>query len=209
MITTAVETEPSLLRKQVLEAARGYRASWIRLAQFLFTIHKDKHYKSWGYLAFETYCMKELFLKQATVGKLVKSYEFLEREEPSLVRQNLSEENAGSARPAPNYESVNLLRLARNNKDIAAGDFSDLREAVIEKVEEPKEVRDRLKKILDEKKPAPSAEETDNLRTAKIKRVVALLKGSQLELSKDQLIPKYLVQQMQELIAKLEDQISE
>src|SRR4051812_43890779 len=97
------------LREKTLETAKRHKASWIQLGQFLYTIYKDKHYKDWGFLTFETYVGKELHLKQTTAVKLLKSYYFLEKEEPKIL------ERANAEDPdelLPSYESVNVLRLA-------------------------------------------------------------------------------------------------
>src|ERR1700752_2981475 len=106
----AVEKQSDALREKVVEVAKKYKATWIELGQYLFTIYKDKLFKTWNYLSFETYCMKELGIKQLTASKLLKSYEFLEKEEPRITAHTYVEET--EPKKMPNYESVNLLRLA-------------------------------------------------------------------------------------------------
>src|SRR3989338_8674077 len=95
----AVEAGKESLRQKTQEAAKRHKASWIELGQFLLTIHKDKLYKEWGYLVFETYCKKELGIKETTAAKLLKSYSFLEKEEPTLASaERFMEEDAPKAR---------------------------------------------------------------------------------------------------------------
>ncbi|MBU3759573.1 MAG: hypothetical protein FGM27_06540, partial [Candidatus Omnitrophica bacterium] len=55
-----IDTASDALRQKTIETAKRHKASWIELGQYLFTIHRDKAFKSWGFLSFETYCVKEL-----------------------------------------------------------------------------------------------------------------------------------------------------
>ncbi len=202
----AVETGKDSLRQKTQEAAKRHKASWIELGQYLLTIHKDKLYKEWGYLAFETYCKKELGIKETTAAKLLKSYSFLEKEEPRLASvERYLEEDAPKA--VPHYESVNLLRLAKENKSLTTSDFADLREAVINKAKEPKEVRAQVKQILLEREPKDPVEVRRTRRNAAIRRLVTLLSSTKRELESEGLLPAYLIKQINDLAAKLEDQI--
>ena len=76
----------------------------------LQTIYKDKMYKSWGFLAFETYCKKELGMKEAMDSKIIKSFAFLETEEPKLPKPEFFDKD--SAQPVPDLEALNRLCLA-------------------------------------------------------------------------------------------------
>src|SRR5258707_896036 len=96
---------PESVRYKVLDSARSFKSSWIALGQYLFTVYKDKLYKDWGYLTFEAYCGKEIGVRQATAVKLLKSYSFLEKEEPAFLRREALEERKPSQ--IPSYESVN------------------------------------------------------------------------------------------------------
>ncbi len=207
-MATAVETGKESLRQKTLEAAKRHKASWIELGQFLFTIHKDKLFKEWGYLVFETYCKKELGIKETTAAKLLKSYSFLEKEEPTLASTaRFMEEDAPKA--VPHYESVNLLRLAKENKNLTSGDFADLRESVIQYAQEPKEVRAQVKKFLSDREIKDPAEVRRSRRNAAIKRLVTLLSSTKRQLESEGLLPGYIIKQITELASKLEDQIED
>ena len=196
------------LRQSAQDAAKRHKASWIELGQFLFTIHKEKHYREWGFISFEAYCLKELGVKQSTAAKLLKSYYFLEKEEPALVRPEYTEEETPAQ--MPNYESVNLLRLARQNEAIKPRDFALLREAVIEKAKEPKEVRAQVKKIMDlAARPRDPAEQKRRLRYTAIRRLLSILSSTRRELESEDLVPDYLLKQIGDLARKLEDQIKD
>ncbi len=196
------------LREKALEIARQHKASWIQLGQYLHTIYKEKLYKKWGFLAFETYCRKELGVKETTASKLLKSYSFLEQEEPRIVKSEFADEESPNG--IPHYESVNLLRLAKENKKIRTEDFADLRQAVLGAAKEPKEIRAQVKKILLEGSGGKSPAELRRARrNTVIKRLVSFLGNVKKELETEKLLPDYLLKQLADLSRKLEDQIEE
>ncbi len=199
--------DTSLLRKKVQEAARKHKASWIELGQFLHTVYKNKFFKSWGYLTFEGYCKSELGLKETTASKLIKSYYFLEKDEPRLAKEPLAETHHPNT--IPNYEAVNLLRLAKLNKNITENDFSELRKAVLTDTKEPKEVRAQIKQILAsrQEEEKDSAEIRRDRRNTSIKRLITFLSNTKKELEVERLLPGYLLKQIADLTAKLEDQL--
>jgi len=203
--SVTVALQEDLLRQKTAEAVKRHRASWVELGQYLFTIYKDKHYRGWGHLSFEAYCVKELGLKLSTASKLLKSYSFLEKEEPRIVNPRFVQE--GSPKAIPNYESVNLLRLAKENKKLTPSDYADLREAVLEDAKEPKEVRAQFKKILSEHEPKDSHQVRQERRNTSLKRVITILSGARREFSGENFLPPYLLKQMDDLIEKLQHQL--
>lgn len=201
-----IDTASDALRQKTIETAKRHKASWIELGQYLFTIHRDKAFKSWGFLSFETYCVKELGMKQMTATKLLKSYSFLEREEPRLADSSLIE-SAEPAAKVPNFESVNLLRLVKENEKLPPQDYAKVREAVIEKASEPKEVREQVKKLITAREDKDPAEVKQERRNAALKRMISVISGAKRELEHDKLLPDYLIKQMNDLIGKLQDQL--
>lgn len=193
------------IRKKTLEAARQHKASWIELGQYLNAIYKDKHFKEWGFLSFEAYCMRELSIKQQTASKLIKSYAFLEKEEPRLAKPEFSEE--ASPKKLPDYEAVNLLRLAKENEKITPRDYAELREAVLESAREPKEVRSQVKKILEARDDKDPAEVRQARRNGLIKRLVTMLSSARREFESENLVPGSILKEMAALAEKLEGQI--
>lgn len=193
------------IRKKTLEAARQHKASWIELGQYLNAIYKDKHYKEWGFLSFEAYCVRELAIKQQTAAKLIKSYTFLEKEEPRLAKPSFAEE--AEPKKLPSYEAVNLLRLAKENESITPRDYAELRAAVIESSQEPKEVRSKVKKILEEREDKDPAEARRSRRNGLIKRLVTMLNSAKREFGSEGLLPGALLRELAALAEKLEGQI--
>jgi len=195
------------LRTQAVDAAKRHKASWIELGRYLNSIYRDKHYREWGFLSFEAYCVKELSIKQTTASKLLKSYGFLEKEEPRLVSAQMSEK--GAPKEFPSYEAVNLLRLAKENGNLTPHDYAEIREAVMESGREPKEVRAQVKQILSEREKKDPEAEKRIRRNSLVKRLVSLLVMARTEFAEEKLIPDYLLKQMADLAAKLKDQIEE
>ncbi|MBU9888274.1 MAG: hypothetical protein KTQ49_00200 [Candidatus Omnitrophica bacterium] len=193
------------LRSKTVEIAKKHKASWIELGQHLFSIYKNKMYKEWGYQGFETYCRKELGIKETTASKLIKSYSFLEKEEPRIVKPEFSSEE--TPRKIPDYEAVNLLRLAKENKNIPTGDFAELRQEVLNEGKEPKEIRAQVKKILEAQKPKDTAEAKDQKRNSVLRRLIGFLNGAKKQLEEEDLVPDYLIKQIEALTSKLEDQL--
>ncbi|MBI3313241.1 MAG: hypothetical protein HYZ83_03320 [Candidatus Omnitrophica bacterium] len=202
-----LEVKEDVLRQKTREVAKRHRASWIELGQYLLTIHKDKHFKNWGFLSFEAYCMSELGMKQATASKLLKSYSFLEREEPRLASAKLTEDENQSPKSIPNYESVNLLRLAKESQKISPHDYADLRKAVLESGKEPKEIKAQVKQLLEDDKDTDSPEAKRAKRNSSIRRLVSMLNSAKREFENEKIMPSYLLKQISDLIGKLEDQL--
>ncbi len=197
-----VSLEQDELRGKAAEVARRHKASWIELGQYLYSIQKNKMFKYWGYLEFDGYCAKELGIKPLTALKMVRSYQFLEREEPKVIELNST--GSENLRKIPSFEAVNILRLARRNKQFTEKDLEDIREEVLESGKEPKEVRARVKCLLTDRKESidPSGVQKSR-RNIALKRLISALAYAKRELEG----PEYLLKQMTELENKLEDQI--
>ena len=204
-MTTDVSLEQDELREKVVEVARRHKASWIELGQYLYTIQKNKMYKYWGYIEFDGYVTKELGIKPLTALKMVRSYMFLEREEPKVIASNSTGDE--NLRKIPSFEAVNILRLAKRNKLLTSKDLDHIREEVLEDGKEPKEIRAHVRRLLSDRDVKDSAEVRKVRRNSAIKRLITVLANTKKELEAGNLLPVYLLKQMTELEKKLEDQI--
>ena len=190
---------PESLRHRVLESAKQFKTSWVELGQYLVAVYKDKLFKDWGYSTFELYCAKEIGIKQQTAVKLLKSYLFLEEEEPEYLKARASDHPASSA---PSYEAVNALRLARQSERISDGDYEKVRAEVMEKGSEPEEVRKKIKYYL---KPAEPREISEaDRKSAAAKKMVAYLESSLSEFS-NLSFPNKVLKKLEELLDLLAD----
>jgi len=200
------QVDAGALREKAQEVAKRHKASWVELGQYLYAIYHDKHYRGWGYLNFETYCMKELRIKQQTAVKLLKSYYFLEQEKPELTKPADGEGKTKAF--VPDYEAVNLLRLAKNNKKLKESDYQELSSSVLEGGRGPKDVRSQMKAILSEQDERTPDEIRQERRQAAIKRLLTVLNHAKTEFSNAKFVPAYLVKQISDLTEKLEDQLN-
>lgn len=196
------DLEPGSLRYQTLEAAKRFKASWIGLGQMLWTVYKDKKFREWGYLTFDAYCLKDVGIKAATAKKLLQSYYFLEKEEPSTLKRLTSDD--APAAELPSAESVNLLRLLKNRDEVPAEDYQKVRSYVLEKGKEPEEVRRQVQTLLEENKKADPEEVQEARTKSAVRRMIGTLKALRQQLSGAGLIPKKVMDEVESLTKKLE-----
>jgi hypothetical protein len=194
--------DESSLRYQTLQSAKRFKTSWVELGQYLHTVWREKHYKSWGYVSFESYCTKEIGIRPSTALKLLRSYYFLERDEPAFLKEKLIDSD--KVVELPSFRSVDILRLAKDKKDLNDEDYKTLRYSVLDKGEEPKEVRNKLKDILESYKELDPEEEKKKRYTTTINRFLSMLKNLQREIEHSGMLSKEIVKEVDHLIAKIE-----
>ncbi len=194
------------LRYQVLQNVKDFKTSWIGLGQALYTVWKDKLYKEWGYNQFDTYASKEIGIRKQTAMKLLKSYYFLEKEEPKYLGKNLSEDITPAK--VPSYETVDALRLASRRKDIDRTDYVRMKEKVFESGKDARDVKATLTQLIKRREELEPEEARAKRRMAVIKRLVSLLKSVREEIRIGKLLPVEIIKDADRLIAKLESEIS-
>jgi hypothetical protein len=200
------DLDETSLRYRVLQSARNFKTSWIELGNYLQAVFQDKHYKRWGYTSFESYCSREIAIKTTTALKLLRSYYFLESEEPAFLKERLSSTEKVVA--LPSVDSVDILRRARNRQNLDADDYRSLRDSVLEKGEEPKEVRYKLKNILEAYAGGESEEEEKKRRTATINRCLGVLRTIKREIEISGVLPRRIVKEIDRLVAVIETEVS-
>ena len=198
--------EQDSIRYRVLQSAKNFKTSWIELGQALYSVWKDKAYKEWGFLTFDAYAQKEIGIKKATAMKLLKSYYFLEKEEPVYLQK----EHSGSISPAavPSYESVNLLRLAKNKTNIDRDDYQRFRKDVLEMGKDPSQFKRDLTTLIREREELEPAEARQRRKMAVVKRLVSSLKTLNADIESQKLLPANLIKEISVLINKLEAEIA-
>ena len=197
--------DPKSLRYQVLKNVKDFKTSWIGLGQALYTVWKDKLYKEWGYNQFDTYTSKEIGVRKQTAMKLLKSYYFLEKEEPKYLGRNPEDINPAQV---PSHETVNALRLASKRKDIDRADYARMKENVFESGKDARDVRATLTQLIRERQELEPAEARAKKRMAVIKRLLSLLKSVRQEIKAAKLLPVEIIKDADRLISKLESEIS-
>lgn len=187
------------VRYEALEAARRFKSSWIELGRVLWTVHRERKFREWGYLTFEGYCAKEIGIRPATAKKLLHSYYFLEREEPTLLR-NLSQEPPAQH---PSVEAVNVLRLLKNRKEVPEEGYQRVRSYVLEKGKDPAEVRREARSLIERHR--PDGEEREQARRqARLRRMVGTMRMLRRELEEQELAPKKLLDEIEALAKRIE-----
>jgi len=191
---------PDSLRYQVLDSAKNFKSSWIELGQYLSSIWRDKLFKDWGYLTFEAYCAKEVGIRQTTAVKLVKSYFFLEKEEPDFLKRESLDERKPPQIPA--LESVNALRLAKASEKLSDKDYDALRTDVLESPKEETEVKKKIRYIL--KNAAAKETGGEDPKTLVLKKLFLYLQNSRKNMTSLSL-PNKVVKKVDELLELLTD----
>lgn len=195
------------IRYKVLRNAINFKTSWIELGQSLYSVWKDKLYRDWGYLTFEAYASKEIGVRKETAMKLLRSYYFLEKEEPQYLRKE--GRDPSEAASLPGYEAVNLLRLAKNKKELGESDYESLRKNVFEKGKDARDVRKDLTALIRQREELDPQEARQRRKAAAVKRVVATLKALKNDMEVAKLLPAATIKEIKDLIAKLEEEIRE
>lgn len=197
--------EPGSLRYRVLESAKNFKTSWVDLGRSLYSVYKDKLYKEWGYATFDAYTSKEIGIRKQTAVKLLKSYFFLEKEEPAYLKGEYVE--SSDAASIPGYESVNVLRLAKEKKELQAQDYQYLKKEVFEKGKDASEARKELTALIRERRELEPEEAWEKRKLSTVKRFLGTLKALRQEVETAKLLPHPLVKEIASLIKKIESEI--
>lgn len=193
------------LRYQVLQNAKNFKSSWIELGRALYTVSKDKLYKEWGYGSFEIYTAKEIGIRKQTAMKLLRSYYFLEKEEPVYLQKDYI--NQAGAALIPSYEAVDLLRLAKNKKSLGEEDYAALKKDVFEKGKDSREIKKGLTSIIRERQEFEPEEARKKRKTAAVRRFLGVLRALKQELEISKLVPSEIIKEASSLISKLETEL--
>ncbi|MFA5336028.1 MAG: hypothetical protein WC324_03825 [Candidatus Omnitrophota bacterium] len=199
--------DESSLRYRVLQNVMQFKTSWIELGQSLYSVWKDKLYRDWGYLTFEAYTAKEIGVRKDTAMKLLRSYSFLEKEEPQYLKKD--NEDPSDAANIPGYEAVNLLRMAKNKKEIDEDGYESLKKNVFEKGKDFREVKKDLTALIRQREDLDPQEARNRRKSSAIRRVVSTLKGLKNDIETAKLLPASTIKDIKDLIDKLESEISE
>jgi len=199
-------TGPDELRYNVLRTAKNFKTSWIDLGQILYTVWKDKLYKSWGFNTFEAYTAKEIGVRKETAIKLLRSYCFLEREGPRYIKKEYAEK--ADAATVPTCDSINTLRLASKKKGIDRMDYERLKANVLEKGKDSKEIKKDLTALIRSREELDPDEARPKRRHSLIKRLITTLKSISQEVKIAKLLPAQSIKEIDRVIQGLERELS-
>jgi len=193
------------LRYHILENAKNFKVSWVELGRALYTVWKDKLYKDWGYTTLDAYTGKEIGIRKQTAMKLLKSYYFLEKEEPQYLKQEYIQ--GAEASVIPSYESVDLLRQAKNKKTLDADDYAGLKKEVFENGKDAREVKKDLTSLIRQRQELEPEEAHEKKRVSTVRRFLGTLKALKQEAEMGKLLSASLIKEMNALVSKLEDEL--
>lgn len=193
------------LRYQILQKVKNFKTSWINLGQALYTVWKDKLYKDWGYNEFETYVSHEIGIRKQTAMKLLRSYYFLEKEEPLYLKKDYAEST--NAAIVPTCESIDVLRLAKNKEVLDDKDYNNLKKSVFEKGKDAIEIKKDLTALIKQREELEPEEARQKKRIATAKRFLSVLKSLKKDLEVLKIFPVSILKDIDGLIKKLETEI--
>jgi hypothetical protein len=117
--------DPSTKRYQVLSAVRDFKASWVAVGEELTEVRESSLFEEWGYTNFETYCRRELRIKDDTANKLTRSFSFLRDHEPQALDER-------QQRELPPLDVVDLLSQARERAQVEPSELDTIRREVFD-----------------------------------------------------------------------------
>lgn len=196
------QTDQSSVRYYVLKCAKDFKTSWVELGRALYSVWRDKLYKEWGYNTFEAYIAKEIGIRKQTAMKLLRSYWFLEKEEPQYLKNEYVE--SAEASKLPNYESVYVLRQAKSKSELDENDYASLKKEVFEKGRDARDIKKDLTALIKQRRELDPKEAWEEKRLSTVKRFITTLKSLKYEIETSKLLPASLIKEAGELIKKLE-----
>lgn len=192
------------LRDLAAATSKKFKHSWIELGRILYTIWKDKVYKNWGYQQFDTYVTKEIGIRKNTSLKLLRSYYFLEQEEPHYLQKEYTD--TAQAVQIPSYESIDILRQAKA-KNIDEQEYQQLKEGIFFKGKDSRESKKDLTQLIRQRQELDPQEAWEKKRQSHIKRFMTTLKSLKREMEETQSLPVSLAGQIDSLIGQLEQEL--
>ncbi len=200
------QLDANSFRYHILESAKQFKCSWIELGRALYSVWKDKMYKEWGYLNFDIYVSREIGIRRQTAMKLLKSYYFLEQEEP----QYLKTDAAQTPEPAkiPSYEAVDILRQAKSKKILDA-DYQGLKKEIFELGKDAPELKKNLGVIIRQRQELDPEAAQEKRKLATVSRLLGHLRMLKQEVEVLKILPMPLIKELESLIRKVSDQLKE
>ncbi len=197
--------DASSLRYQVLEKTRDFKTSWIELGHILYTIQKQKMYKSWGYEEFDSFASKEIGIRKDTAFKLVRSYMFLKKEKPEYLQKDYQQKV--EAPVVPTYEAVDELRKVSAREDISKNDLSKVKKYVLEEGRDVKDIKKEIKVMTKKNAMEKTPEEREKENLGILNRFAGLLRGIKKRIGEIRGVSPGIAKTTDELIEKLEEEV--
>ena len=192
------------LRSEIRSHSKSFKTSWVHLGQALHAVWQDKMFYVWGYDKFEHYVEREVGLPKQLSIKLLKTYFFLQQEEPAYLKGDFHKQR--EAIEVPGLDAVNVLRLAKRYRALPRDDYNKLRKDVFEKGKDAAIVRRDLTAMIKERKPVDPIEERDKRNAMVLQKLITALESFKKDIDVLKLVPDDIVKDADALMKRLEDQ---
>lgn len=193
------------LRERAATAAKSFKTAWVELAQTLYAVWRDKLYEYWGYEKFEHYVEREVGIKKSMALKLIKTYSFIEDQEPQVLKEEYLEQREPSA--MPDIDALHLLRLARGKKELTRQDYQEIRKQVLEKATPAGTVRKDLTALIKERKNIDPDKEREQRHEAAVRRFLNAIRSFRKDAEALKLVRVDVVKKAEELFKELESEL--
>ena len=191
-----------MLREEVKRTAKEFKAGWVGLGRVLHEVQKNRLFREWGYDTFEAYVKNEIGIKKTTALKLLRSYYFLEKEEPDYLNADYRKET--SATKVPEYEAIDVLRRVKEKEDIDKGDYSKIRKSVFNDGVSATDVRKEITALMKQREERDPEEVHEKKRLSTLRRFISILKSLKQEIALNKSLPREVIQKIESLIDQLE-----
>lgn len=193
------------MRQHALQCAKNFKTSWVDLGRVLYSVWKDKLYKNWGYSTFDAYTSKEINIRKLTALKLLRSYYFLEKEEPEYLKEEYAQST--DAASVPSYEAIDLLRLARNKKALDNAGYNQLKRNIFVKGRDVRDVKKDLTALIKQREELEPDEAWEKKKEGHLKRLLGTLKSIRREMEDSKMLPNAILKEISSLISKIETEV--
>lgn len=194
-----------ILRQQIQNHAKDFKSSWVKFGQALYTVYNDKIYKLWGYEKFEYYVEKEIGVKKQVAMRLLKTYYFLEQEEPAYLKSDYVE-NAEAAM-VPSCETINVLRLAKRNKELPRDEYEKLKTKVFEEGKDAPAIRKDMTALMKQRKELDPDEERETRSVSSVRRFINAFRSFRKDMEVLKLLPSEMIEELEIFMRKLEVEV--
>ena len=133
--------------------------------------------------------------------KLLRSYYFLEKEEPQYLKADYAQNN--KAAQIPSYESVDILRQAKNKKALDEDDYKNLRNEIFEKGRDAQELKKNLGVMIRSRQELEPQEAQEKRKMATLRRLLGQLRMLKQEVEVLKMLPMPLIKELDAVIKKI------
>ena len=188
------------VRAHVVQITRDFKNSWRNLAQALQVVWKDKLYREWGYASFDNYVAKEVHVRKHTAMKLIRSYEFLQKEEPLYLEESSQTEQ--SLNRDLSFEEACILQRAK--KALLNDDYRKVKDDITKSSRNTSEVKKDLSSLIMKRRKDIDPEQ-DRVRQAKIivKRFLGVLRAFKQDVDLLKILPGSISNEISKLIQNI------